>query len=433
MANKPKAATAANKPADEKIEAESIKTVKANKAKPVKQVKKSDPNYDTKIDGEIDRDKVIADTKAIEAELAKLSETDKVAFLRAAFDKYGINADGQKILMAEMAAIKQNAIVGGDLKLPQSQFWDKLGWLPIVQMLYRIDATYPLSNLFPIKEVKNGTELIFYNDFKDADDLPAYKLPDDYVGKLYNADESISVEEQWSVYQDIHKGLKMPSIMLNDFTSNEAIFLSLMSNIAYQVARPIAKVLYKKRLQLVQDASQIKEKLDWTGITTDYTIEKSDEYQTLTELKNLFDTLSQVSRNLPDRWRPNGLTQNLEIALNMSDYVAVVPNDFKNMLDVEMKSGRFNEKYLNVMPEILALNFKSSFGDYIGATNIKDSRTDMQIFLVPKAKHHIIQQYDGSRAQPLLTFHDVIHRYMRIGHDFNKNYPIISINVKITK
>jgi len=45
----------------------------------------------------------------------------------------------------------------------------------------------------------------------------------------------------------------MPSIALNDFTSKESIFMALFDNYAFQVAHPIAKVLYGIRLGLIQN------------------------------------------------------------------------------------------------------------------------------------------------------------------------------------
>lgn len=401
--------------------------------KPVEAVK-SAPVNEEEVNGTIDGKQIVNDAKAIDEILSSMSEEEQADFLKQAFAKYGISEEGMEALHTEFSTFAQQArAIGGDLQLPVSQFFKNVGWLPIEQALKRIDATYPLSELFPMKLVKNGTKLVFYTDFSDSDNLPAYKLPADYVGTLYNADNSIVAEEQYNVFLDVHKGLKMPSISLNDFTSDSAIFLALMSNVAYQVARPIAKKMYQLRLQMLQDASNVKEGLDWNELTIDKKITfQSGLEDVLVQLKDYIDKLGQVSRtNIPDRWKVIGLDKNLEVSLDMNDYVLIMPNTLKNAIDVTLKAGRFHEKYLNVFPEILALDYKASFGDYIAATNIKDQLSDTVAFLVPKGKQEIIYQYDGSRSQPLLTFHDVLHRYVRVGYAWDKTQPIIAIQIKL--
>jgi len=151
-----------------------------------------------------------------------------------------------------------------NVNLGVSAIFQSLGLLPISQLLKMQDNSYPLGDLIPLETVKNGTELYFYTDFTDADDLKAYVVPAgaDYVNKLYNVETGLTTEEQYRTTVDLHKGLLIPMIALNDFTSVPSIFIALYENVAFQVAHPMAKVLYKMRLQIIADPFNYLKALD---------------------------------------------------------------------------------------------------------------------------------------------------------------------------
>lgn len=416
-----KAATAKQAAADKKAEA-------AKEAKKLKKDPITTQHNDEKVvlvDTELSKKRILNAERIIVEATKDLNEAEKEAFFTAKFKGLGINYEKFSEAMTKLEASPTG--------LEPSQFIKELGWLPLAQELSRVDLTYPLANLIPIEIVPMGKKLVFYSDYLDADDLAAYKLPADYVKSLYDAGGTLNYEEAWKVYKDIHKGLKIPSIALNDFTSYTSIYLALLGDYSFHIARPIAKELYKMRLQMIQNPGKAADNFDWTTIVPDKTINAISGDDIILQLKDYFDELSVPSRtNQPDAWKPDGALVPLEINLNMQDYVLIAPHYWKNNLAVMVKAGTFHEKYLDLMPEIMPMPYTETFGEYGKAKNVSTNYTKLKMFLVPKAKHKIIQMYQGVRAQPLLTFHDVMHAYTRVGESYDRNYPILCIEVNKT-
>jgi len=135
--------------------------------------------------------------------------------------------------------------------LKPSQIFNNLGILPIEQMISITKKDYPLADLVPVEIVKNGVKMIFYADFKNTDELAAYEVPDDYVGKLYQTDEAVADYETFFTNYDIHKGLLMPDSVLNDFTNSTSIWMAIFENVSYQLSHSINKKFYELRLKAI--------------------------------------------------------------------------------------------------------------------------------------------------------------------------------------
>lgn len=67
-----------------------------------------------------------------------------------------------------------------------------------------------------------------------------------------------------------------------------------------------------------------------------------------------------------------------------SDYVLLAPVGFIQHLNVAMKSGRFNDKYLKLSTDFHAIDFDKSFGEFNGDTNYKTTFNEADLRLVPK-------------------------------------------------
>jgi len=154
----------------------------------------------------------------------------------------------------------------------------------------------------------------------------------------------------------------------------------------------------------------------------------------LEQLKNFTESLSTVSRNnSPDRYNILGFTQKLEVSINASETSLILPIDLKNYLGVKLRSGAFNKEELDLMPAFRAMNYDKTFVEYGQQTNVKGTANKCRVFIVPKGAAKIIQHYKGTRAQPLLTMHDVIHSYQRVGRSIDKLKPIYMIDINITE
>lgn len=377
------------------------------------------------------KNKVLDREKTINQLLEGLTPEQKQLEINAWIEKYGLSEKQFKGAVNNIQA-QINAEPTGNLE--PSTIFAGLGILPIEQIVKVVDKSYPFADLFPIITAKNGKKLVFYSDFNEADDLAGYIVPDDYVAKLYQPDEGIQTYEEWGTNINIHKGLLMPSIALNDFTSKTSIFMALFDNYAFQVAHPIAKVLYKIRLGLIQNPFNYSTPTDWNTLPIDKSFENTNAYQLLTDLKTYFKSLATVSRtNTPDRYKITGFSKHIENSVSPDNCVLIVPNEFTAYIDTQMRSGAFNQEYLNLIPEFVSVDYNKTFVEYSAATNVKSDLTDFVAFLVPRGSANILQHFKGTRAAPLLTLHSVIHTYHRIGRSIDKTKPVYNISIKLTK
>jgi len=141
-----------------------------------------------------------------------------------------------------------------------------------------------------------------------------------------------------------------------------------------------------------------------------------------------------VSRtNTPDRYKITGFTNKIETSVSPADCVLIVPPVFTSYIDTQMRAGAFNKEYLELLPEFRPIDYTKSFVEYGKATNVKQDLTDFVAFLVPKSSCEILQHFKGTRSQPLLTLHSVIHTYHRLGRSIDKTKPAYNLEIKLTK
>lgn len=370
--------------------------------------------------------------------LLSLNSEEQKEFIKNTFADYGLDYNQVNNIKTKAEAMMLQSLDGKETGFESSQFWNNLGWTVFTQTLSKIDSDFELSDIIKLEQVDGGKKIIWYSDYIDADTLKAYIVPDTYVKDLYQTKGTKQTQEAFRTSKDVHKGLLIPSISLNDITNVSSIFYALFSEVAYHITRPILKVYYSMRLKMIASPKQMEptnegEKIDVLKQKADFVIPYGlDKFQeAFIELKTIFDKLQTTSRtNMPKEWIPGDFSIPLEIKINLDDYVLICSTNFKNKLEVVVKAGTFNVEFLNLVPKFKALPYKETFEDYGGLTNLSDGKTE-RLFLVPKNRHSIIQMYEGVRAQPLLTFHEVIHAYSRYGYCFDKNYPIFSIDIPL--
>jgi len=139
------------------------------------------------------KEKILDREKTINQLLEGLTPEKREAEINAWIEKYGLTTKQFKGAVDNISA-QINAEPTGNLE--PSPIFSGLGILPIEQIVRIADKQYPFADLFPIVKAKNGKKLVFYADFTDADNLAGYIVPDDYVAKLYQADEGLQTYEE---------------------------------------------------------------------------------------------------------------------------------------------------------------------------------------------------------------------------------------------
>lgn len=389
---------------------------------------------------------VITTARASEAIITGMIGSDKwkeegytqevQAELDEAFRQRGIDEATQERVMKVIQG-QIDAAVEPTVELEMSPIFNSLGWYPVLQTMIENDVQFNfLSKLMPIKVVENGKELKFYSDNSESDNIKGYEVPktaQEYYDNFINEATAITTEEEWKTTLNIHKGILVPSIALNDFTSKEAIFLALYDNYTKQISTPINRAFYRLRLLILQDPKEMKN-VDWTKITIDKEITGTTVVEGWEKLKVYLDSLTQPSRkNQPTRYIPQGFTQPLELALNPSEMTLVLPLELKNYLELQVRAGLFNQKFVDISPTMQAIDYEKSFVEYTKSTNVRKEANDCIMFLIPKECVEIIQHYKSTRGQNLLVMFYVSHVFIRVGRAINKNKPVFNISFKITE
>lgn len=387
----------------------------------------------TRLNAELHMRKIKDNANKIDKQFSGLNDDEKGEAYRQLFEKEGIGYDPKTRTITMEKGM--TFALDGKLKLEPSQFFQNMGWLPVAQRLNKLVKGFPFQDFFAQEMVEHGTQLMFYSDYAEADTLPAYEVPEgaEYVNKLYNPDIAKQFEEQYHTYLDYHKGLKIPSMALNDYTSRADIFLALVNDVAYQIARPIARDLAILKMQMIQNPKNISTGVDWDTLTADFTITYDSGESLVSQIANLVNDLQTTSRSFqPKAWWPEGATQGLEIGLEADKYQLIMDNKLETFLNMYVKAGLFNQDNLKFGVEKKVVSYKNSFENYIKAKTHQDkSLTDGTFYLILASPESakVITMYEGSRSQELLVFFDVSHSYIRVGDAYNKNYPIFLIKV----
>lgn len=285
--------------------------------------------------------------------------------------------------------------------LPTSSIITALPMRVIEQMVNKIVLDYPLVKYANIQQVANGIKQEIYKDFRDADSLSGFA---DVTIADYNQGIEPLFTETYRADVEIHKGFDILSSVLNDVTLSAGLWVALVQDQLFAIARPFAKRIYEMVVTYLDTSANFDEQVQFT----------SDKI--LDKAKQMFIWLTK--KKTPSRTnlvvKPSGSSKALEYALKSGNAHLVLNSAFASDYSFDLRANTFNlgEITLDVKSiDVLDFEEVAKYSKVASGGTLKDQ----EVLVIEDGVIQIITHYSASKEVNTPKLKSVFHRYDRLG------------------
>jgi hypothetical protein len=354
------------------------------------------------------------------------NDADRKQFYDQALESFGIPEDEQK----KLYALDPN-------KWTASDIIQSLGIYVIRQEVKNTSANYDkqIPDWVRVEQVENGAVEYMYHDYFDADENPAYK---DVELSDYNQGVNATTYEVYRATKNIHKGYDILDVRLNDIARNSSIFLAIMGDLQFNIARPIAKVIFRYKLQLIANPFTDLEMggIDVSDVPADITINATDYLDFITQLNILSGAggeLYYTSRNRDEReeWKPDGFENGQEITLDLDSTEIMIPVEiYRDVVGNKDILGAYQLDKLE-LPTWRPFSYDKTFKEYGLVTGINNSKENFDMFIKSGNALNLIVHYNLTKDIDTPVGKRVVNTYTRLGSAIDKRFRVYKVNVRI--
>ena len=272
----------------------------------------------------------------------------------------------------------------------------------VEQEIIDLTLQYPLMENVTRKQWINGLATVFYKDYGQIDNKSGY---DDVTISDYNESGFSQFKEVYQVDTNIHKGYDILDTILNDVTVTVGLFISLVNDIVYAIARPFAKELYSRFITFIDDDNNFDEVIAFKA--TDDAKEKAKTiYNYVTSLKTPSrDNLKKM---------PTGAIQPLEYSLEGKKMTMILNKTYASDYNYDLAANTFQLGKIELdFDTIKVLDFTK-----LAAYSLSTSTGKLagyQVILIESGIYNEIVHYEASKVVDTPKLKKVLHRYLRIG------------------
>lgn len=287
--------------------------------------------------------------------------------------------------------------------LPASQILTNLPVRVIDQMIVKVLVNYPLMGLVQKEMVTNGLKQIFYKDYRDTDDKSGFANVE--IGD-YNMGTEPVFQETKQVDTEIHKGYDLLSTLLNDVTVTVGLFVGLIKDFVYAIAKPFAKKMYARFVTFLDTTTSYDEIITFTA---------ADAKTKAKEVSNKLVELQTPSRNNLKK-KPDGSALALEYHLQSTNANLILNKKYATDYKYDLVAGtfQFGEIKLNVK-SITVVDF-DRLAEYTENSPATDILKGLEVILVEDGVYQEMVHYSATKQVNTPKLKEVFHRYDRLGN-----------------
>lgn len=320
--------------------------------------------------------KVVENANKIDSHIENLDESEKIEYFKQLGEKDGINYN--EIMAKGIPNTVSEIISGIDTAL-------------VEQVILNISMEYPLMNTVKEEKVRNGIKQMFYQDMKQTGNKSGFSPVEI---KDYNQGRAPIFSETIKATTEISAGYDILSEMLNDITIKQSLFVALVNDYIYAIARPLAQKNYARLLSMLDNKDNFQQVLEFTKTT-----DEVKNPQVKINAKELAEFV--ISAKTPNRKmltkKPKGATTNLQYKFDPKNAVVIMNRDYATNYTFDLKAGTFNMGEVS-MPfgDIIVLDF-DILNDSIDGTSTNFLK-DSEVLIIEKDAFWDIVHFTGSKT-----------------------------------
>lgn len=350
-------------------------------------------------------EQIIKSATELDEKLATLTQEERDAYVDHLNESMGLGEYFEKAFPQFRSAKEtRSAIVVAD-DLPASKIITNLPVRVITQAIYSEIATYPMGHLITTEQIRNGIKDVFYNDFNDADNKSGFS---DVVIGDYNPASAPVFKDTYQVDTEIHAEYPILDSVLNDVALTPAFFVELINNYVWNIAKPIAKAIYKRFIAFIDTDANY----DFTKALGSADIKENS--------KELYEKLASLNTTGRDHLKATFGGKKLEFRLPTGDATLILNSKFSSKYKYDLVAGTFQYGEIKLQAkEILVFDFAILKG--YAPDPSTSTLEDTEVVIYQDGVYQEMIHYDASKQVETPKLKSVFHRYMRIGNFKRKN------------
>lgn len=353
---------------------------------------------------------ILENANDIEQQVSDLDPNEKEEFFKQLGEKDGIDYNG---------------LMKNGIPTTTSEIIANIPTAIVEQRVNDISIDYPLMGLVTSKMVRNGILQMFYKDTKTTGTKSGFK---DVTMKDFNQGRYPQFTEILRVTEEISAGYDILDSILNDVTIQASLFVSLINDYVYAIARPLAEKNYERLLSYLDTTDNYMLIKEFTKATPDQ-LKSNPKIQTEINAQELaeFVILARTPNRINLTQKPNGSPKILQHIFDPEKAVIVMNAKYATNYTYNLLANTFNMgKILLPFAKIIVLDF-----DVLNASLPKSNQflKESELLIFENGGIMDLVHYNGAKTINTPKLKSVTNVYTRRGMHFDKTK--LSVRFKV--